>query len=96
MLRDGARLPAAEHPLHLRRGLGLLRQNKADDVSLDAAVISQIVGKPIRVAYMREDEHAWENYGQAYTITITGCGRHFGGQGEGHRLEARRVDVHPR
>ena len=54
-------------------GSGCYGQNKADDVSLDAAVISQMVGKPIRVAYMRSDEHAWENYGQAYTIKITGA-----------------------
>jgi nicotinate dehydrogenase subunit B len=54
-------------------GSGCYGQNKADDVALDAAVISQIVGKPTRVAYMRSDEHAWENYGQAYTIKITGA-----------------------
>ena len=34
-------------------GSGCYGQNKADDVALDAAVISQVVGKPIRVAYMR-------------------------------------------
>ncbi len=54
-------------------GSGCYGQNKADDVALDAAVISQAIGKPIRIAYMRADEHAWENYGQAYTITITGA-----------------------
>ena len=52
-------------------GSGCYGQNKADDVSLDAAVISQAVGKPVRVAYMRSDEHDWENYGQAYTVKIT-------------------------
>src|SRR6185295_10525544 len=52
-------------------GSGCYGQNKADDVALDAAMISQGVGKPVRVAYMRSDEHAWENYGQAYTITIS-------------------------
>ena len=74
-------------------GSGCYGQNKADDVALDAAVISQIVGKPVRVAYMRADEHAWENYGQAYTITITARGRHLGPASRGDRLEARRVDV---
>jgi hypothetical protein len=52
-------------------GSGCYGQNKADDVALDAAMISQGVGKPVRVAYMRSDEHAWENYGQAYTTIIT-------------------------
>jgi CO/xanthine dehydrogenase Mo-binding subunit len=54
-------------------GSGCYGINKADDVALDAAVISQMVGKPIRVAYTRDDEHAWENYGQAYTFKITGA-----------------------
>jgi CO/xanthine dehydrogenase Mo-binding subunit len=54
-------------------GSGCYGINKADDVALDAAVISQLVGKPIRVGYTRADEHKWENYGQAYTITITGA-----------------------
>ena len=52
-------------------GSGCYGQNKADDVALDAAMISQGVGRPVRVAYMRSDEHAWENYGQAYTTIIT-------------------------
>jgi CO/xanthine dehydrogenase Mo-binding subunit len=52
-------------------GSGCYGQNKADDVSLDAAVISQMVGAPVRVQYTRSDEHAWENYGQAFTVPIT-------------------------
>ena len=47
--------------------------NPTNTAPTSAAVISQLVGKPIRVAYSRSDEHAWENYGQAYTITITGA-----------------------
>jgi CO/xanthine dehydrogenase Mo-binding subunit len=54
-------------------GSGCYGQNGADAVSLDAAVLSQIVGKPVRVAYSRADEQAWENFGQAYTITIAGA-----------------------
>src|SRR6185312_11484759 len=52
-------------------GSGCYGQNKADDVSLDAAVISQMVGAPVRVQYTRSDEHAWENYGQAFTVPIS-------------------------
>src|SRR5262249_22023807 len=51
-------------------GSGVYGQNKADDVALDAAMIAQAIGKPVRVMYTRADEQAWENYGQAYTITI--------------------------
>src|SRR5262249_47287380 len=35
-------------------------------------VISQMVGKPVRVQYMRADEHQWENYGQPYVISLKG------------------------
>jgi CO/xanthine dehydrogenase Mo-binding subunit len=73
MLATALNLPAQNIHCIYTEGSGCYGQNKADDVSLDAAVISQAVGKPVRVAYMRSDEHAWENYGQAYTIKITGA-----------------------
>ena len=47
-------------------GSGCYGLNGADNVALDAAVISQQVGKPVRVQYMRADEHKWENYGQPF------------------------------
>jgi len=53
-------------------GSGCYGLNGADNVALDAAVISQMVGKPVRVQYMRADEHRWENYGQPYTIGLRG------------------------
>jgi CO/xanthine dehydrogenase Mo-binding subunit len=37
-------------------------------VSYDAAVLSQAVGRPVRVQLSRQDEMAWENYGFAYVI----------------------------
>jgi CO/xanthine dehydrogenase Mo-binding subunit len=61
-------------------GSGCYGQNKADDVSLDAAIISQAVGKPVRVQYTRAGEHAWENYGTPYTVTITAAGNTSGGK----------------
>jgi CO/xanthine dehydrogenase Mo-binding subunit len=72
-LATALNLPAQNVHCIYVEGSGCYGQNGADAVALDAAVISQIVGKPIRVAYMRADEHAWENYGQAFTITITGA-----------------------
>jgi len=49
-------------------GSGCYGLNGADNVSLDAALMSQAVGKPVRVQYMRHDEHAWENYGTAMVL----------------------------
>jgi nicotinate dehydrogenase subunit B len=54
-------------------GSGCYGLNKADDVAVDAAVISQAVGMPVRVQHTREDEHKWENYGNPYTIKISGA-----------------------
>ncbi|HEY7292142.1 MAG TPA: molybdopterin cofactor-binding domain-containing protein [Vicinamibacterales bacterium] len=50
------------------RGAGCYGINGADTVSYDAAVLSQAVGKPVRVQLSRKDEMAWENYGTAYVI----------------------------
>jgi nicotinate dehydrogenase subunit B len=53
-------------------GSGCYGLNGADNVSLDAALISSVVGRPVRVQYMRADEHKWENYGQPYLHQMTG------------------------
>ena len=50
------------------RGSGCYGINGADTVSYDAALLSQAVGRPVRVQLTRKDEMAWENYGFAYAI----------------------------
>ena len=47
------------------RGSGCYGINGADTVSYDAALMSQAVGRPVRVQLSRKDEMAWENYGFA-------------------------------
>jgi len=51
-----------------KMGSGCYGINGADTVSFDAALLSQAVGKPVRVQLTRKDEMAWENYGVAYLI----------------------------
>jgi CO/xanthine dehydrogenase Mo-binding subunit len=51
-----------------RRGSGCYGVNGADTVTYDAAILSQAVGKPVRVQLTRKDEMAFENYGPAYAI----------------------------
>lgn len=51
-----------------RRGSGCYGLNGADTVTYDAVVLSQAVGKPVRVQLSRQDEMAWENYGNAWLI----------------------------
>ena len=50
------------------RGAGCYGINGADTVSYDAAVLSQAVGRPVRVQLSRKDEMAWENYGNLFAI----------------------------
>jgi nicotinate dehydrogenase subunit B len=51
-----------------RRGSGCYGLNGADTVTYDAAILSQAVGKPVRVQLTRKDEMAWENYGNAFVM----------------------------
>ena len=48
-----------------REGSGSYGRLSSDDASEDAALLSRAVGKPVRVQWMREDEHGWEPKGPA-------------------------------
>ncbi|MDX1484572.1 MAG: molybdopterin cofactor-binding domain-containing protein [Alphaproteobacteria bacterium] len=51
------------------QGAGCYGHNGADDVCLDAALLAQAVpGRPVRLQWMREDEHKWEPYSPAMTL----------------------------
>jgi len=52
------------------RGSGCYGLNGADAVSFDAAILSQAVGKPVRLQFSRQDEMMWENLGSACTIQL--------------------------
>ena len=41
-----------------------------DDAAQAAAVMSVAVGKPVRVQFMRWDEHGWDNYGPAHLADV--------------------------
>ncbi len=51
---------------------GCYGHNAADDAAADAALLSQAVGKPVRVQWMRYDEHAWEPLGPAMVMEVRG------------------------
>jgi nicotinate dehydrogenase subunit B len=65
-------LPSVNVRVVYVEGSGCYGLNGADNSALDAAVISQQVGKPVRVQYMRADEHKWENYGQPFLHDMRG------------------------
>jgi nicotinate dehydrogenase subunit B len=54
-------------------GSGCYGHNGADDVAADAALLSQAVGRPVRVQWSREDEHGWEPEGPAMLFEMAGA-----------------------
>ena len=51
---------------------GCYGHNGADDAAADAAILSQAVGQPVRVQWMRDDEHGWEPLGPAMVMDVRG------------------------
>jgi nicotinate dehydrogenase subunit B len=58
-------LPEKSVRVLYREASGSYGRMGADDVSEDAALLSRAVGKPVRVQWMRDDEHGWEPKGPA-------------------------------
>jgi CO/xanthine dehydrogenase Mo-binding subunit len=57
--------PDKVHCIHVE-GSGCYGHNAADDAAADAALLAQALpGRPVRVQWMREQEHSWEPYGPA-------------------------------
>ena len=50
------------------RGSGCYGLNGADAVSFDAAILSQALGRPVRLQFSRQDEMMWENFGSACVV----------------------------
>ena len=40
------------------------------DAPIAAAIMSQIVGSPVRVQFLRRDEHGWDNYGMPQLVSV--------------------------
>jgi nicotinate dehydrogenase subunit B len=47
------------------RGPGCYGRNDAGDAAMDAALLSQAVGRPVRVQWMRDEGHGWDPKGPA-------------------------------
>ena len=50
----------------------VLRAERLDDVAADAVILSQAVGKPVRVQWSRADEFLWEPNSPAMVIELHG------------------------
>ncbi len=63
-------LPELSVQVLYREGSGSYGRLESDDAAEDAALLSRAVGKPVRVQWMREDEHGWEPKGPAQIMTV--------------------------
>ncbi len=59
------------HLIHVE-GAGSYGQNGSDDVAADAAILSQALGRPVRVQWSREDEFMWEPKAPAMVMEVHG------------------------
>jgi len=67
---DLLKVPQRNVRIVYAEGSGCYGRLCADDVAEDAALMSRSVGKPVRVQWMRQEEHAWEPKGTAQLMTV--------------------------
>src|SRR5499427_4496503 len=60
------KLPQENIRVQYYEGSGTYGHSCYDDVAQAAAFMSQDAGKPVRVQFMRWDEHGWDNFGPAH------------------------------
>jgi nicotinate dehydrogenase subunit B len=53
-------LPVDKVRLVYVEGSGCYGMNGHEDAAIEAALLSQLLGRPVRVQWMREDEHGWD------------------------------------
>ncbi len=63
-------LPMEKVRVQYYEGSGTYGHSCYDDVAQAAALLSQLAGKPVRLQFMRWDEHGWDNYGPAHVGEI--------------------------
>lgn len=59
-------LPADAVTVRFAESAGTYGHSLYDDVAMAAALLSRELGAPVRVQYMREDEHGWDTFGPAH------------------------------
>jgi nicotinate dehydrogenase subunit B len=70
MLAEVLGLPAEKVRVQYHEGSGTFGHSCYEDAAQAAAIMSQAVGKPVRVQFMRWDEHGWDNFGPAHVAEV--------------------------
>jgi CO/xanthine dehydrogenase Mo-binding subunit len=63
-------LPLDKVRLIYLEGSGCYGQNAHEDACADAAILSKAVGSPVRVQWMRQDEHGWDPKGPPQPVDL--------------------------
>jgi CO/xanthine dehydrogenase Mo-binding subunit len=63
-------LPTDKVRVQYCEGSGTFGRSCYEDAAQAAAVMSQAVGQPVRVQFMRWDEHGWDDYGPAHLADV--------------------------
>jgi len=66
-------LPKDRVRLIYLEGSGCYGMNGHEDAAADAAILSQAIGRPVRVQWSRADEHGWDPKGPPQLLEITGA-----------------------
>jgi len=66
-----ASTPAANYRVVWYEGASSFGGGQTGEVNEQAAIISAVVGKPVRVQWMRWDQHGWDHYGMANMYDVT-------------------------
>lgn len=66
------KLDKADVRLIYVEGAGCYGRNGHEDATAEAALLSRAVGKPVRVQWMREDEHGWDPKGAPVVSDVAG------------------------
>jgi nicotinate dehydrogenase subunit B len=59
-------MPAEKIRVQYYEGSGTYGHSCYDDAAQAAVLLSQLAGKPVRLQFMRWDEHGWDNYGPGH------------------------------
>jgi nicotinate dehydrogenase subunit B len=66
-------VPAAQVRCIYLAGAGCYGRNGHEDAAADAVLLARAVGRPVRVQWMRQDEHGWDPKGAPVLIDMQGA-----------------------
>ncbi len=70
VLARGLGIPEAQLRVIYLDGAGCYGMNGHDDVAAEAALISRALSRPVRLQWMREDEHGWDPKGPPQLLDL--------------------------